>query len=225
MDIEDAQHTRFYAAQFTSGSLVGQPPNLTESAPVSRAAGVYVVANNSNRRFVNVAHGTLSVVVVPAWFGGAQPPGTNRVVWWAPYDADNEFRLFWSNEDEYEFTGLIFRIKSGGVDYDTRIATEDTLDVNDVQPGLRIKLVSRWTGAQAELGVAYQSTLFLVGLDQDGGPAVVKSEPTTYVTPTEVSVCNVEIGSAEQSDHFGGWISRPLSRPDVLSDEECSRFP
>lgn len=172
----------------------------------TRAAGQLLVSNNAAARVWNAPKGSARVVILP-WFNSSEVGSASFTVLALSYDANNSVRLWYDGAaGQWKFS----RKRSG---------TTTTASITaSVTRATAVELVVRWCGSEGELGLApYTGSVFAAGTKTGG-----TDDTSAAGAPTEVSTCDLEVGSGS-SAYAEGHIQRLLITPEVLLDEEIAR--
>lgn len=219
-----AAAARAFAAQVGSSTgSIGFPPLLTTNSTASRNHSQNKVSHTVTRTILEIACGTVGVTFRPMWTGSLNASSTVRFLWYLHYDDENHVAVYWSNRASAsgafgQGTGFIFQIKSSGTYYRTMIDTS----VIDVLPDKELRIVARYTGVENEFSLGQnRMTLFMTGAHINRQ----KSSDVAYVGP-EVADGYLEIGRSTtlSSNAANGNVTRFVSRPFPMTDEECYRF-
>lgn len=220
---------RAYAAQLnaTNGGGMGLPPLLTTNASVSRSSAVNKVFNTLAKPAVSNSQGSFACTIRPMWVDYATSANVVRALWYCHHDSNNHMMVAWSNRgsasgDLPAGTGFVFQIKSAGNYYRVLI------DSPVILPNWPLRLIARWTGTEAEHGLAANTmTLFLTAPQRNAAGYAVqsRSDDLVYVpcTPSDDSYLEIGRAAAIGTGTAFGSLTRIVSRPYPPSDEECYR--
>ncbi len=193
---------------------------VTDAASVTRAADDITIENDKSDGVTTYhAHpqsqGTWVDDVVSQWTSPitADPPG-------APTDYRFYLHVIETSDG---MTSSGFSTYYIGTDetWNFRVLVEDVEYIASVEvpmvAGRRYRVISRWTGPEAELGLTAGTATCAV-IDDTG--AVVRTDVVFGTGPVIEDGANLSIGSAAGEQHFDGYVVESRVSPHVFTDEE-----